>query len=294
MLQTKELPIDSISTSPNFHRDQYDPTKHQDLIASIKQVGIVYPLITIETESGPMLISGYRRFLAAKEIGLPSVPCYILKIGIDDAEIMRLHENLFREDISPFQEAIAFARLEQTYHFTRDKVSKMIGKSKSYVTQRLQILDWPRDLQDALATSQVSYSIARELSAVTALTELKSLLHTVITSGATVRTVIQWVQDWKSSISTQQPSTPGPPTSDIQGSNTQSNIPCYFCENQFPNSDIYTIHICTDCFSKISNQDDSQPPSQPQTNHTHNPPNPTTTPPTTTPDPPNQPASQSS
>ena len=251
MIQTKEITLDSITLDPNFFRGLYDPQKFEELKESIKQKGIIYPLITIETTEGLLLVAGYRRFQAAKELGLPSVPCYCLQIGLDDAEIMRLHENLFREEITPIQEAHTFDRLEKTYHFTREKISKLIGKSKSYVTQKIQILSWPAELQDALAQANISYSIARELSSVDDMTELLRLLQLCVTSGATVRTVLLWIQEWKSSQTKLNLSTPVNVDNIIPPTNQSNQTTCDFCGSQPVNGELKTYVICTNCTDEL-------------------------------------------
>ena len=158
MLAVKAVPTDTITLRDDFLRLQFDGEKYTELVNSIRQLGILCPLVALDTSEGLILVSGYRRYQAAKDISLPTVPCICLKAGIDDAEILRMHENLYREDVSPLQEAVCFLRLEQTYHFTREKISKLIGKSKAYITQRIQILDWPDQLQQALSAGHISYS----------------------------------------------------------------------------------------------------------------------------------------
>jgi ParB family chromosome partitioning protein len=251
MIQTKEVPLDSISLDSDFTRGQYDTTKYADLKESIKQKGIIYPLIAIETTDGLLLIAGYRRYQAAKELGLPSVPCYCLKIGMDDAEIMRLHENLFREEITPLQEALAFSRLEHTYHFSREKISKLIGKSKSYVTQKIQILDWQPFLRTALERGDISYSIARELSVVTDDNECMRLLSTCITSGATVRTVLLWIQDWRTAKAHLALETEKSNANLLDKTNQSNQTTCHFCGSTPINGELKSYLICTNCAAEL-------------------------------------------
>lgn len=252
MLQVKEVPLDSISLNIDFTRTQYDPQKYQDLVTSIRQMGIIYPLITMETPEGYILIAGYRRYNAAKEIGLPSVPCYCLKVGMDDAEILRLHENIFREDVSPIQEAIQLSRLEQTYHFTREKIAKLTGKSKGYVTQRIQILSWPQPLQEAVANGSVSYSVARELSMVTEGSELLRLLDMCVTGGATVRTVLSWVNQWKADEAERHLLLSKPNQSAPPDETDQPSLKCYLCSAELLQSGVVIIHLCPGCAEQIN------------------------------------------
>lgn len=254
MLQVREIPVDNISLRDEFKREDYSSEKYQELNNSIKQLGILHPLVTLDTSEGLILVSGYRRYQIAKETGLPTVPCVTLKTGIDDAEILRLHENLYREDISPLQEAISFLRLEQTYHFTREKISKLIGKSKSYITQKINILNWPDNLQQALASGNISYSVARELSVVDDLPELTNLLETCVQSGATVRTVLHWVSEWKTKKLQKEAEVQNKDLFNKPDETETKQTSCYLCGRGRDKANLTTVCMCKDCLSIIEDK----------------------------------------
>jgi ParB/RepB/Spo0J family partition protein len=284
MKETKLIPSDSISIFDDFNRTTTDPQADADLLSSIRQLGIIHPLIVLQSQDKYILISGYRRYFAARELGLPTIPCITISGGIDDAEIMRLHENLFRLDISPLEEAVSLARLEHTYHFTREKISKMIGKSKAYVTQRIQILGYPGPLKDALAHNALSFSIARELSDVTDIPHLVSLISLCIQSGATVRTVAGWVADWKSSRPSPQESPQESPHASFDNISHSSKDSCFICSHTSDISPLKSILLCNDCLVTLQNFLSYSPTTPPDS--TPNPDTPNTSPPNT-PDPPN-------
>lgn len=251
MLTTKEVPLDSITLREEFKRDVFDQSKHDDLVLSIKARGILYPLIVMETPEGSTLVAGYRRYQAAYVLGLATVPCICLKVGIDDAEVIRLHENLYREDISPLAEAEAMGRLERTYHFTRSKIANLLGKSASYVTQRLQILTWHPELKRVLSLNSINYSVARELSAVTDDGSLRSMIEQIISAGASVRTVANWVIEWKADVvaaadkqSVAQPRDETKPTQEGQPS-------CFTCGLYISGDNRIRIDLCPDCLEIV-------------------------------------------
>jgi len=252
MLQVKEISLDTITLRDDFLRLEFSGEKYQELVNSVRQLGVLSPLVALDTSDGLILVSGYRRFQAAKDVALPTVPCICLKAGIDDAEILRLHENLYREDITPLQEAVSFLRLERTYHFTREKIAKLIGKSKAYITQRIQILDWADDLQQALSSNSINYSIARELSVITDQTERTRLLNICIQSGATVRTVLSWVQEWRANkpISEDPDQLTFDALDDIHKKHNKTL--CYLCGHEHPLVSLTNILICKDCLGGIN------------------------------------------
>lgn len=251
MIQIREVPLDSIILRKEFARDVRDATKQTDLVLSIKARGILYPLICMETPEGLTLIAGYRRHRAAQELGLPTVPCVSLNIGIDDAEILKLHENLYREDITPIAEAQAMDRLERTYHFTRSKIANLLGKSPSYVTQRLQILHWNPLLQSSLKLGHINYSVARELSSVTDEGQLRFMIDQIITSGASVRTVATWVQELQASraIKDQTPIDSQPTAS--QKPETDKPTSCYTCAVLQSPHLLNPICVCDECLHAL-------------------------------------------
>jgi len=261
MLQVKEISLDQIELKDDFVRLEYSADKYNELVNSIRQVGILYPLMVLETDKGLLLISGYRRFQAAKELGFATAPCFCLKTGIDDAEILRMHENLYREDVSPLQEAVCFLRLERTYHFTREKIAKLIGKSKAYITQRIQILSWPDNLQQSLSSGHVSYSIARELSAVTEQTELTRLLELAVQSGATVRTVLTWVNEWKSRKAMELQQKELNMEAPANQPTEQEYQQCFLCGKDSHTVNLIAINICKQCMEALEpNPPQKEPP----------------------------------
>jgi ParB family chromosome partitioning protein len=226
-----------------------DEDKLLDLKQSISSIGILHPLVVLPFEDKFILISGYRRLAVAKQLLYPSIPAIVLQTGIDDAEIIRLHENIYREDISPIQEAAAFFRLEHTYHFNREKIAKITGRSKSYVTQRIQILDYPADIQDLLASSVLSYSLARELIRVKDPKQRQYFSTMIVTSGATVRTLLAWIKDYESNL----PPVSDPPldTATASPSTTDFSPPlnCTFCGNS--SGDLKPGFFCPACYTEL-------------------------------------------
>lgn len=251
MIQTKEVPLDSLTLREEFKRDASYADRHIDLVQSIKARGILYPLITMETPEGLLLVAGYRRYAAAKELDLATVPCICLKVGLDDAEILRLHENLYREDITPIAEAEAMHRLETTYHFTRSKIANLLGKSASYVTQRLQILSWHTRLKEALRLDHINYSVARELSSVSDEEQLRFMIDQIITSGASVRVVATWVQELKTSTPSPGAETKSSPPLAEPKPTSEEPTACYFCAQYLPVEQLTQIPVCPGCLDNI-------------------------------------------
>ena len=149
----KVLSLDLIDDPMRPIRSDLSPESVADLVISIRQVGIIEPLVVKPVNGRFEVIAGHRRLVAATicEIGL--VPCYIVDADPQVAELLKIHENLFRQEISPADEAKFYDFLIQHHKLTPAKVAGMISKSQSYVFARLQILEYPEELPNALTAN---------------------------------------------------------------------------------------------------------------------------------------------
>ncbi len=197
MKQITLIKISDIKISYTDKRALPMDSAMEDLTASIRQLGVLQPIILNKQGENLFIISGSRRVAAATAAGLTEIPAQVLQISDEDVEIMRLHENLFREDLSPIEQAQSLLYLEQHFHLTREKIATLMGKTKGWVTQRIDILSWPDEIKLSLTSGQISYSIGRELAKVDDLLEMKRLLVLCIESGATVRVISTWVTEWQ-------------------------------------------------------------------------------------------------
>lgn len=162
-----------IKPNPYQPRKEFDPRALQDLADSIRQYGVLQPLVVtraeIETDSGLTveyeLIAGERRLRASKIAGLPQVPV-IIRSNSEDAKVkleLAIIENLQREDLNPIDRARAFMRLHTEFGFTHAEIGKKMGKSREYVSNSLRLLALPQDIMIALGERKISEGHTRPL-----------------------------------------------------------------------------------------------------------------------------------
>lgn len=171
-----------------------DNQADKELVESIRRMGIIEPLALAPNGERFTLICGKRRLIAAKAVGLAEVPAMVFDVGLDDAAVLRLHENLFRQDPNPVELSRQLHHLEKTYLWSRRDIARKTGKSESWVTQRMDIMNYPPVLQSALEERQISTSQAREIARVKDVTALTRILRQTVGSGASVRTILDWVK----------------------------------------------------------------------------------------------------
>lgn len=142
------IPIDRLEPNPKQPRVEFGDLT--ELVASIREKGVLEPLLVRPSEVGGrfMIISGERRYRAAREVGLRELPC--IEMEVDDRAVaeIALIENLQRKDLTPFEEAEGLLMLVERFGYTHDEVAKKIGKSRSSVTEALSIANLPEDVKE--------------------------------------------------------------------------------------------------------------------------------------------------
>ena len=169
------IPIEKIVPNRNQPRQEFNLNQLSELALSIKSSGILQPLTVREMDNGTYeLIAGERRLRAAKDIGLKTVPVYILSIDAD-VEMMEyaLVENVQRVDLNPLEEAEGYAILSGKYGLSQDEIARRVGKSRPTITNSLRLLKLPPEIKSSVKSAEISAGHAR------ALLSLKKSLHMI-------------------------------------------------------------------------------------------------------------------
>jgi len=148
------IPIEDIEPNPNQPRQAVGDLS--DLIASIREKGILEPILVRPTGSRFQIIAGERRFRAAMEAGLAEIPCVVRETSDAETIEIALIENLQREDLSPFEEADGLKTLVEMYGYTHEKMAERIGKSRSSLTETLSLSTMPEDVRDLCRRADIS------------------------------------------------------------------------------------------------------------------------------------------
>lgn len=160
------LPLDHLSPNPLQPRGTITNDNLQDLVDSIKEHGILEPLVIAETAAGMQIIAGERRWRASKLAGLTEVPVIIKKTTPKGMLEMALVENVQRSDLNPIERAKAFDRLISEFNLTTNELAKRVSKSAAYVSNSLRMLALPDILKDGLLSGMITEGHARALSAI--------------------------------------------------------------------------------------------------------------------------------
>lgn len=217
--EPREIPIGMIDEPEMAARLGMDPTKLDELVASIRKFGVIQRVVLARCGDRYEVIAGHRRLLASKRAGLVAVPAEVYPTKEAAQEGLKHAENRFREDLSPAEEANLFDEvLKGAAGGDVDKLCEIVGESFDYVSTRLLLFQGCELVFRALAERRIKLGVAIELNKVTDERVRRALLHDATVGGATVAIVRGWVQDWQRSDDLgsaplpppDAPSTPGP------------------------------------------------------------------------------------
>ncbi len=193
-----QIEVEKIVPNPHQPRREFNEEALRDLANSIREFGVLQPLVVSkveeEGETGTTvryeLIAGERRLLASKMVGLRTVPAIIRRIGIPREKLeLAIIENIQREDLNPVEEARAYARLQDEFNLTQREIAGRLGKSREVVANALRLLNLPTEAQDALSAGRLNESQARLLLAIENIVGQKQMLDDILNSNLSVREI---------------------------------------------------------------------------------------------------------
>jgi ParB family chromosome partitioning protein len=162
-LKFEELPVSAIRPNSRQPRNSFPEVGIKELAASIREVGILQPLVVRSTPAGFELIAGERRLRAATEAGLDRVPVLIRQAGETESMELALVENLQRENLSPLETAAAYQALMDGFGLSKDQLARRLSKSRAAVTNTLRLVHLPENIQALLSDGKISEGHARAL-----------------------------------------------------------------------------------------------------------------------------------
>jgi ParB family chromosome partitioning protein len=194
--RVEKVALSEVVPSPMQPRKQFEPEHLQELVDSIREHGIIQPLIVRRVDSKCELIAGERRWRAATQLGLKEVPVLVRQVSDRDALEMALIENLQREDLNPIEEAQAYKRLAAEFELRQEDIAARVGKSRSVVANSLRLLDLGPQIQSYLVQGRLSVGHAKVLLGLADPQEQEIVAEMVIRQGATVRTTEKLVAQY--------------------------------------------------------------------------------------------------
>jgi len=242
-----KIAINELREPAQVARATLDEKGLDELAESIRRVGVINPLVVKEVDGGYEVVAGHRRLLAGRRAGLVALPCLVRSARDADPTALKLHENLYRQELTPVEEAAFFAELLPTCENDTDKLAALVKQTRTYVENRLNLLHGDPDVLAAVAQRQISLGVGEALNRMPRPEDRKYYLQWAIATGATVAMVRQWT----SIVAAQnQPSLQSPPTGEasppptVQGRDV---LVCLLCHDKEPVTDLEFWNVHRSC-----------------------------------------------
>jgi ParB family transcriptional regulator, chromosome partitioning protein len=181
------LLVDEISPNPLQPRSHFDDKKLEELITSIKEHGVLQPVVVQKAESGYELIVGERRWRASQKLGLKKIPAVIREVSEAESLEIAIIENIHRHDLNPMEEAEAYSRLANEFALTQEMIAKKVGKSRTSVANTLRLLKLSRNIKEDLISEKISMGHARTLLGLENSKQMEILRKDILKQDLTVR-----------------------------------------------------------------------------------------------------------
>jgi ParB family transcriptional regulator, chromosome partitioning protein len=186
-LGINEIELEKIVPNEFQPRKYFDDEKLKELAASIKEQGVIQPIIVHKMSGGFQLIAGERRWRAARLAGLKTIPALVKEATKRELLEMALIENIQREDLNPLEAAEAYKRLQDEFKLTQDDLAKRVGKERSTVTNFLRILSLPKEVKHEIATGSLSMGHAKALLSLERVRDQLRAAALIVKKGLSVR-----------------------------------------------------------------------------------------------------------
>ncbi len=251
MNQIKHIRLDKLSPPVFDARITTSPVDDAELQESIRELGIIEPLIIKSTENGYEIIAGNRRFNAAGVVGLSAVPCVIMKVTGAESEAIKIHENMKRLQPSHVDQAVTFEYMIKTYDMTEKQIAVLTGKSMAYISQHLSLLHSDPLLVKAVQNGRINFGVARELMLVKDNNELLRLSKIAAENGITSKVAHTWRHEANRETDILAGVEVKPVPVESSAPFVEPTFPCQCCDKTFRVAQMYIFKLCPTCVSVI-------------------------------------------
>jgi ParB family chromosome partitioning protein len=200
--EVMQLDVTIISPNPHQPRTTFDEGALAELAASIKEHGVMQPIVVVESKGDYQLVAGERRLRASKLAGKTTIPAIVRSYSKQQQVELALIENIQREDLNPLETATSYRKLVEEFNMSNDDIAKRVGKDTSTVSNTMRLLNLPLDAKRAVAEGVISEGHGRVILSVKENDKQLELLDLIVKNGWTVRQAEAFARDFKRKTST--------------------------------------------------------------------------------------------
>ncbi len=237
---------------PEFEaHSNIDEIKLREISDSIKEIGVLEPLLVRKIKKRYEIIVGCLRFKAAALAGLKAVPCIVLSIDDKQSEIIKAHENLKRIDLDHVDQGNTFIMMRSKFDMTEETISNIVGKSISYISNHINLVTQDNVLTSAVKNGSLPFSHARELLQVPDISTRRQFQAYCENEGATISVLRQWIREDKNSHVVNPPGATQSTEQTYQYPSTYEGRKCEACTKSIPAGEIRLLILCTPCHQAL-------------------------------------------
>jgi len=249
----KEFDIASLIEPDGAIRLEIPEESIIELAESMKELGLIQPIVISEQEGQYEIVVGHRRWMAAKRLGWEKIDAIVRTLDRTQIALIRATENLQREGLSYLEEAAIYADLHVTHKLSLNQIAGRVGKSFITVKNRLDLLTMDDGIQKAIHDKKINPSVAVELNKIEREIDLKRYLTLSIEEGVTAKVVARWVDDLRKSL-LYSPNTEGGGSPHKEETREKKYFTmCQFCEEAVEYKDLCRFEICKRCYDLTLN-----------------------------------------
>ena len=193
--EVKDIPIMELRVNPYQPRKTFNEESLKELAESIKEHGVIQPIIVKKSIKGYEIVAGERRYRASKMAGMSTIPCIIRDFTDEQMMEIAVLENLQREDLNSIEEAQGLETLMKNLNLTQEQVAKRVGKSRSYITNMLGLLTLPNEVKTLVKQGKITSSHARTLSKIEDPEQIKELANKIVNESLNVRQIEEFTKE---------------------------------------------------------------------------------------------------
>jgi len=247
MREYKEIPIEDLLEPQTPVRLNAEDDEIKELAESINTIGLLEPLVVRPEGSKYRVVCGHRRLLACKLIGMDKIPCIITDKTEDEDLDQMLAENISRKDMSPIEEGWFFKEAIESKGYSINRLSRILGKSPSYIKTRIELLQYPSDVQQALHYGKISIGVAKWIAQITDDEIRRNYLEDAIKRQISVETARNWYHIWAEYTNQDKLGTPDPRVLAATPSEEHLYTHCQLCGEKKLYNQVNSFILCRGC-----------------------------------------------
>jgi len=248
-MELKELSVDVIQSPALEMRSYVTSEKMEELVESLKKVGMIHPIRVKSVEDGYEIVCGQRRYMAAVSAGFATVPAIIVDGELESNRVAMLHENIVREDVDPVSMGRWLLELKKRQDLTNDEIGKMFGYSKSWVESLISLTRCDEPIQDAISAGLIDKQSGRRLQSIADPVQRRELLRHAVKSGATQAVISGWVAHEQVRAGTRPAAPPISGALRVGPSSEDLTFTCAWCKKTEKMQHMITARFCPECYS---------------------------------------------